>query len=164
MPCTGNAFKETGTTLKPIAVLTAILVVTLCLVARFMTGGWLIFPGMLVYPVIGITHIWCHAKTIPRFGRIERARMKLMAVSHMCLVIAFLLQWDVGDGPSWLTVTALLGKGPGWPNSDAPSWWPGSGDRPLLGVTINLLLYVPAVVSWVLLVQRRQRRLTQPTK
>ena len=79
---------------------------------------------------------------------------KLIAISHVLLVIAFLLQWDVGDNEPWLTITALLGKVLGYDVGDArtapPSWWPVR-DNWWAGILTNLLLFAPVIVTWMFL-------------
>jgi hypothetical protein len=118
---------------------------------RWETAGWLtilvLYPALLL--AVCVTHLYVHW----RASRTELAVGKLIAISHVLLVIAFLLQWDVGDGEPWLTITDLLGKVLGFARTAPPTWWPVRNNG-LAGILTNLLLFAPAIVTWMFLSAR----------
>lgn len=120
----------------------AIVAILASAVTKFATGGWyLIVLGLPLVAVL-VVHFFIHrfASRAPRPGV---SLLVLAIVSDLFLLGGFLLQWDIGDNPNpWLTITALTSGGPGYPGSDAPSWWPTS-------LAINFLVLVPAALSWV---------------
>lgn len=118
---------------------------------KFTTGGWLMLVGWLIYPLLGLAHCWFHSRALPKTGQPAGADTAKLLGSHALFLLAILLQVDGGDGPSWLTLRALLGEGRGHPGSQPPGWWPNF-------MVMNLLVFVPVFVSWAWL-KRRQHRL-----
>lgn len=110
----------------------------LSLILRFMTGGWYIILFGIPYLAVCGIHLGIH-----RFAgaRLPLGVTNLVALlgSNLILLLAFLLQEDAGDGPSWVTITALLRGGPGSDGAIPPAWF--SSFLPLLAV-------VPIAVSW----------------
>ncbi len=66
--------------------------------------------------------------------------MLAIALSHLCFIAAFLLQYDYGDGPGWLTVTWLL-KGIAKDPIEGTLW----GKYFLV---MNLFVFIPVWISW----------------
>jgi hypothetical protein len=119
-------------------------IIALCLFIQFRAPGWFFFMGILWWPFVGVVHFLSHSKALLRFrSSVQGSLLRLMVVSHILFIVAFLLQYDEGDGPGWLTITALLG------HREAPAWWP---DNPIM----NLCLFIPVLVTWVLLLKRRR--------
>ncbi len=116
-----------------------------CFLVRLMTGGWFILVGWIVYTPVCVFHaaLHWHASRSP-----SQRVVNMAVISNVLLILAFLLQWDIGDGLGWLTITALLGGGPGSPDSAPPSWWLKDQDVLLL---TDLLLFVPVIISWIIL-------------
>ena len=142
----------------------AIALIIFSLVARFIPVGWLLFipvgwfliPGVFFYPLISGAHYFFHDRAIPKLGSIRRSLLVLMLVSHSFFLLAFLLQWDFSESPnSWLTITAwfrLFGlRGSAQP----PAWWPAG--RAISPSNMNLLLFLPVVVTWLLLFMAAKR-------
>jgi hypothetical protein len=71
-----------------------------------------------------------------------------MLSSHALLIAAFLLQYDVGDGPGWLKISAILEGGPRGQYTMTPTWWPKE-----MEMRINLLLFVPVLATWIVLLR-----------
>lgn len=131
--------------IRPLLRTAAITVITFCEVIKFKTGGWFIlFPGMIFYPVIGLFHYYFHSRAIRSLTSISWAFTSLIAVSHLLLILAFLLQEDMGDGPSWLTITALLEKWFGAESSYPWAWWPSIP-------YMNVWVFLPVFVTWKIL-------------
>jgi hypothetical protein len=120
----------------------AVAVVTLCLMVQFQaSGGWYTIFGIFLWPAVGAMHLVAHSIRLKPDSKVSRPRMTLITVSHLLLISAFLLQYDQGDGPNWLTITALFGGGA------APTWWPNPG-------IMNLAVFLPVLVTWILLICR----------
>jgi hypothetical protein len=100
--------------------------------------GWLtLVPGLFLYPAVCIAHVTAHLRPATRFA--DRPELlDMILLSHGCLIAAFLLQYDLGDGPRWLTITEMLGI-------QLPSWWP----HEVVGIPLNFLLFGPAVWTWI---------------
>ena len=123
----------------------ALLVPITSLVARLYTGGWLIIMLGVIYLAIAGYHAVLHFKIAKRAEpRGGPALIKFVA-SHVTLLVAFLLPWDVGDGPSWLTISALLADGPGYSSAEWLRISPG------LGVIYDLALFIPTILSYVII-------------
>ena len=123
----------------------AIMIVGLCLFLQFkVCGGWFTIIGIFLWPLVGLTHLVAHSIKLPRSGKIQGSRLALITVSHLLFVVAFLLQYDQGDGPGWLTITALLGDSQAVGSKQPPEWWPDE-------LKENFVLFIPVFVTWVLL-------------
>lgn len=155
-----------GRSLRIFLWIIAIAVIAFCLVVRFSTGGWLIIPGLICYPFVSLLHFLFHSRAIAHSGSIHQEPgskaplLRLVAVSHILFILAFLFQYDVGDGwptrSDWLTITALLGGGPGARSARPPAWWPTT---PFM----NVCVFIPVIVTWALLL-RRHRVVHMPEK
>lgn len=142
--------------------LLAALVIALCFYLKFVTGGWLLLiPGLGMYPLLGIAHFYFNSQTLSRSEGYPLTIFISIAASHLFFVGAFLLQYDVGDGPDWLTITALLHGGPGRDSSPPPPWWPrfelSSTGMPGL-ILINLCPFVPTFITWILMKKNWQKK------
>jgi hypothetical protein len=135
-----------------------VLIIALCLYLKFITGGWLtLIPGLALYPLVSIFHYRFHSQALHRPERTPLSFFMLITISHFFFVGAFLLQYDVGDDPDWLTITALLHDGPGSEGSQPPSWWPRFEltYMGMLGSTlINLCIFIPTFITWILMHKR----------
>ena len=109
-----------------------------CFLLKWKYGGWLVlFPGMFLYPAVCIAHFIAHLR--PAQATVSRPQLlDRILLSHGCLFVAFLLQYDMGDGPAWLTITEMLGL-------QLPSWWPNE----VIGMVWNCLLFGPAAWTWI---------------
>ncbi len=137
----------------------AALITGLCLYLKFATGGWLMLTPMLgLYIVFSLLHFRFHSQALPHFQRTLHSFL-LVAISHILFVSAFLLQYDFGDDRGWLTITALMHDGPGSESSQPPRWWPlfeVSNDGGLLiGILLNICVFVPAFITWGLMRKRQ---------
>jgi uncharacterized membrane protein len=84
--------------------------VLLGLILKFVAGGWVVLFLIWWYLGIGVTHVVIHRKASQSIPE----NRPLAIVSNVLLLMAFLVQFDVGDGTCrWTTVTALL-YGPGF--------------------------------------------------
>jgi hypothetical protein len=114
-------------------------------------GGWFAIMLFVPYLAIWLAHTYVHWRAS---GNLRRRIMFLMAGSHFSLLVAFLLQWDIGDGESgWLTITVLLKNGRATP---LPQWWPQ-------GSLVNLLVFIPEVALLILLCWATRRKGTDET-
>jgi hypothetical protein len=127
---------------KPVRLRSGLLLGVLFLVAviKWETAGWfLITDGIVLYPTViafhGITHALALSRPAPFF-----VRLRVILISHLLLLIGFLLQLDVGDGPGWLAIAQLFGWK--WGNTLREHWWT---EYPLL---FNSLAFVPVAISW----------------
>jgi hypothetical protein len=128
--------------------LIAIVVVAFCLFIQFKTsGGWFTILGIFLWPVAGLIHLVAHSIRLPRSGGVQGSRLALVMVSHLLFIAAFLLQYDQGDGLGWLTITELLGQ------RGVAEWWPPGELNP---GSMNVVLFLPVLATWVLLIIRRQ--------
>jgi len=124
--------------------LVAVVVVALGLYCEKQSDGWGSIVGIFVlWPIAGVMHLAAHSIRLPRSGRIQGSRLALITVSHLLFIAAFLLQYDVGDGPGWLVITQFLGRG------GVPNWWP----NPFI---MNIAVFLPVLATWVLLIRRRR--------
>lgn len=115
-------------------------VIGLSFIARFYAGGWLLPFGLVVYSTIGLFHCLVHYRAVRPTERISWPIILAIALSHVLFVSAFLLQYDFGDGPGWLTITLLLR---------------GFKEDPIEGtlwgqhfVLMNLFVFIPVFFSW----------------
>jgi hypothetical protein len=116
----------------------AVVISAWCAYVKLKYGGWMtIVPGFVLYPAACIGHVVSHIPAAR--AAVERPRLLgMIVVSHLCLVAAFLVQYDMGDGPRWLTITELLGM-------DHPLWLPHEG----FGIPFNILVFAPVVWTWI---------------
>jgi hypothetical protein len=149
-PAVPQPLRTALTATAPLAtVATAIVVASWCLTLPWTYGGWFaLVPGIALYTVVCLGHFLVHLRAAREVGG-RRHLVHALAFSHIALVIAFLLQWDTGDGPTWLIITAMMGTGPGHSDSAPPGWWPGGS----VSVALNFALFVPVLWMW-----RRLRR------
>jgi hypothetical protein len=124
----------------------ALIVVSVSLFVQFTADdGWGAIAGMVLWPLIGLVHLIAHSVRLPRSGPISGSRIALISVSHLFLILGFLLQYDQGDSLGWLTITSLLEKMSLRSNNYPPAWWPD-------GLKNNFALFLPVFVTWVLLI------------
>lgn len=120
-------------------------VILISFAARFYAQGWLLVPfGLVVYAAISLFHCRFHYRAVRPCVPISRATIFSIALSHVLFVCAFLLQYDFGDGPGWLTITRLLEGSDGVDPIQGTLW----GEHFLL---MNLFVFTPVFVSWYLL-------------
>jgi hypothetical protein len=131
------------------------LTVLVSFALRWRTAGWLAIMWWTGYLVFGGAHVAVHAVHELREGSPRSPSRAL--ISNSLFLLAFLLQWDVGDTPGgWFTIAALPCGGPGGVSGIvgncpmAPDWWPGP--------IVNLALGVPVVATWILLLKRPDPR------
>jgi hypothetical protein len=138
----------------------AIASIGLASILKWEAGGWLIIMFGLGYLAAGLIHFVVHRHAAERLNTTYWA-LGLCIVSDLFLVIASLLQLDIGDNQyPWLTITALLNGGPG-DNAAAPSWWPQSALADVF-VAANIAVFVPVTASWAaLLLASRRRKVLQ---
>lgn len=124
----------------PTLVLALVLTILLCLITKLATFGWMTLVFGIPYLAICAIHAGVHASVARRVSTGGPRPLRWVLGSHAALVGAFLFQIDFSDADSWLTVTALLG----WRYrlGSAPWWLWDDG-------MINLVVFVPTVVSWL---------------
>src|SRR5262245_60462104 len=76
-------------------VIAALVVPAVALVARIYTGGWLILMLGVVYLALTIFHAVFHIRVAGRVARQGAPVLNYVIGSHVVLLAAFLLQWDV---------------------------------------------------------------------
>jgi hypothetical protein len=133
-------------------VIPLVLAVTVAWVTKVYAMGWLTMLLAVPYALVTVIHIMIHAMRLRLPGIMNNRELSLVLTSHCLLVGAFLVQWDAGDGLGWLTITALLGKGPGYPSSVPPRWWPRDA------ATTSILAFIPVVVTWVMIATSFRRQ------
>ena len=133
---------------RRLLVAAAVLVPLAGLAARLYTGGWLIVLLGVIYLAVAGYHAVLHFKIARRVESPGVPMLIKIIASHAALFVAFLLQWDVGDGPSWLTISALLAGGPGYLSAEWLRISPG------VGVIYDLALFVPVILSYVIIKRR----------
>lgn len=117
----------------------ALAVALVAIVIRAQNSGWAFLLFGPIYVVIGIVHVIVHRRVslAPRFGR---TMIAAVALSHVSLLAAPLLQSDFGDSSgTTLTIEQLLPKAY---SRDLRENFPRPND---------FLLFVPVVMSWVAL-------------
>jgi hypothetical protein len=115
------------------AVFAAVAAIFLSLFLRLQLLGWLIILFAIPYVVICLIHLLVHWKA-SRY--LTRTLWLLLISSNVYLILAFLLQWDIGDGESgWLIISWLL-----WREHASRSW---------PGVIMNILVFIPELVTLV---------------
>jgi hypothetical protein len=130
----------------------AMVIVGLCLFLQFkVSGGWFTIIGIFLWPLVGLMHLVAHSMKLPRSGKIEGSQLTLITVSHLLFIVAFLLQYDQGDGPGWLTITAWLRDSQVIGSRQPPKWWPDE-------LKNNFVLFIPVIVTWVLLLRSPGRQ------
>ena len=80
-----------------------------CIAMKLATAGWFIFPGFFAFPVVFLAHLFASFYLATRPTPLTSWAACVALTSNAILLIAFLFQFDIGDGPGWLTVTALYG-------------------------------------------------------
>lgn len=132
----------------------AVLTVLVSLALKWHTTGWLAIMWGIPYLVLGGAHVAAHATC--EFRPCSRRSPSRALISNGLFLLAFLLQWDVGDTPvGWFTITALPCGGPGGVSGivgnclTAPGWWPGP--------IANVALFIPVAATWILLLKKPSR-------
>lgn len=101
----------------------------------FRSGGWLSCIFALGYIAILVFHIIANRRVLRLPDQFVLLRS---ACSSLLLVVAFLLQYDAGDGYAWLAYRALM-FGAGQEKAQPPTWWPGGLANPVLFIPWFLL-------------------------
>jgi hypothetical protein len=117
--------------------------VALAAITKVFAMGWFTLLFLVPYALVLVVHAVIHIREIRRPGPVHGKPLTLILTSHALLLGAFLVQWDAGDGLGWITATALLGEGPGYPGSIPPRWWPQDEG------TFNVVAFLPVVASWI---------------
>jgi len=102
------------------------------------SGGWIfVVVGIFVFPVLLIAHSFIHVQAIRK-----KPRVRVIVISHLVLLTAFLLRVDSGDASSFIALDVIawrLGI-----DIRAPAWMGGP-----LGQVLDLFLFVLVTVSWL---------------
>ncbi len=102
------------------------------------TGGWfLVLVGVFVFPALLIAHCFVHVQAIRK-----RPQVRVILISHLVLLTAFLLRVDGGDAGSFIAMDAIA-----WRfgiDLRAPDWMGGP-----IGQILDLFLFVLVAVSWL---------------
>jgi hypothetical protein len=123
----------------------AVIVCSVAFFLRFVTGGWYILAGFVPYILICLAHYGVHSYAASRSSPITHSLIWLFLLSNIFLLAAFLFQYDEGDGPGWLTITAFLD-------------WRFSGTvLSEYGLFYNGLLFTPVLATWILLMLRTRK-------
>ncbi len=133
---------------RKMLVILVILNIAVAWVTKVYATGWLTLLLVVPYALVTVIHTAVHILPLLRHHPMNRRQLTLIFTSHFLLAGAFLVQWDAGDGLGWLTISALLGKGPGYPDATPPLWWPRNA------ATFNIVVFVPVAVTWVLMTFR----------
>ena len=126
-------------------------VVSGCLFARIVGAGWLlVVPGLLLYPIVVGFHLRLHWRALRGKSVVSDKALVRVLASHVLLATAFLLQYDFGDvsGGS-LVLESLFGSRGG-----RLSLW--LDQNTVFALPWNVLLFVPALISWTLLRRTQQ--------
>jgi hypothetical protein len=160
-----DLFAGASTTHSFRAICISLAVVGVCLWMKFSTAGWLIIPGVIVYPGLCVVHFVVHYR-----ARHNLSTWRTVVVSHLLFVTGFLLQWDQADSQDWLTITALLGS-----RNGVPRWWPipaflnfmnsrrlhlqwfTGGAVLVVMILLSLAVFVPTFVTYVMMFRTRYR-------
>ncbi len=134
--------------IRRLLIAVAVIVPLAALVARGYAGGWFIIMLGAVYLAVAIYHAVIHIGIARRVAPLDGAAILKIVAAHAVLLIAFLLQWDVGDGPSWLTISALLAGGPGASRAEWMRLSLGAG------ALYDIALLVPVVLLDVMIKRR----------
>ena len=123
--------------------------VLLALILKAIAGGWFVFLFVWFYLAIqALPDVVIHrraSQSIPQ----KRA---LAIVSNVLLLMAFLVQFDEGDGPCrWTTITGLL-YGRGFEPCFNEAYF-----KQINSVLVDAIAFVPVAITWHFLLQKRGR-------
>jgi hypothetical protein len=121
----------------------------LTVVVKVIFAGWFILFEAPIGLFFGtaILHVSLRACVISIMTlRPPVSFLLLLMLSDALLFATALFRWDIGDGPDWLTLTAMLGEGPGHASSSPPAWL---RLREGGGLLYNFVLYVPVALCWI---------------
>jgi hypothetical protein len=122
--------------------------VLLALILKAIAGGWFVFLFVWFYLAIGVAHVVIHRKASQSIPQ-KRA---LAIVSNVLLLMAFLVQFDEGDGPCrWTTITGLL-YGRGFEPCFNEAYF-----KQINSVLVDAIAFVPVAITWHFLLQKRGR-------
>ncbi len=117
---------------------TLLAVVLLSAAIILNTGGWfLALVGIFIFPVLLFAHCLVHVQAIRK-----RPQVRVILISHLVLLTAFLLRVDGGDASSFIAMDGIA-----WRfgiDFRAPDWMGGP-----IGQVLDLLLFVLVAVSWL---------------
>lgn len=109
------------------------------------SGGWASLAWVPLCLVAGALHSVINVRLARRVW--SRRVIALSLTSSALFLLAFFLQVDVGDGPSWIVGSAWFERAGGvriW----LPRWWQGWW---------NFAAFIPLVVAWVVMVRETGR-------
>jgi hypothetical protein len=108
------------------------------------TGGWEMI--IIALPLLGfcVAHFLIQRRSARKVAVWNALTIAPFALADLVLLEVILLPPHVGDGPEWLTVTALISGGGGNNLTEPPSWDPGV----LLGVLVLLAWGLLVAASW----------------
>src|SRR5207248_11295884 len=109
------------------------------------TGGWEIFLVGLPLLAACVAHFLIQRLSVRNVDTWSGWAIVPFVLADLILLEVILLQVHVGDGPTWLTITAIVGGGGGSNLTEPPSWDPGV----LLGVLVFLAWGLVVVASSV---------------
>ena len=124
----------------------ALLTALLSMLIRTLAPGWMLILGLklLIYPIICVAHWIIHFFSLP--PPVSKFQARLATTSNALLIAAFAFQIDFGDGPcGMMPITTIF-------------WWLGLASDCPFKISertvpwIDALLYVPVIVTWLLLV------------
>lgn len=130
----------------PLLFVTGAIAASIATVLKVKFGGWFILyeGGLGILFGAAIAHVALRAFAIST--KAGPAATQILLLSDVIFVLSALFRWDVGDGPDWLVITAMLHGGPGAQAATPPAWLhltEGSG------VLYNISLYIPLVLCWI---------------
>jgi hypothetical protein len=124
----------------------AVVAVLAGLYLKIATGGWLVLILGPVYLAAAALHLLVHWRVSRMDDAFLGRSVALLAISHVAVAGAYLLQWDTGDSYAWLTVTAMMNGAGHWA-ARPPSWVPVQEN----GLGYDLWLFIPVVAADVAL-------------
>jgi hypothetical protein len=89
------------------------------------TGGWEMLVVALPLLAICVGHFLLQRAAAGKVAGWSAWAILPFALADLILLQVILLQEHVGDGPTWLTITAIVGGGAGSNLTEPPSWNPG---------------------------------------
>ena len=130
----------------PFLFIVGVLAATLSTILKASYGGWFILgEARSGLPFTSaVFHVTLRASALLKKDKVVPAW--LLLTTDILFLPTALLRWDIGDGPDWLTITALLGSGMGYPDSEPPAWL---GLSYANGGVYNLTLYIPVALCWL---------------
>jgi hypothetical protein len=107
----------------------------------FYQFAWLRLALSPMYCAVVASHIVIHVWIANRAAPPDRRTICIIIASHVGLLAAVLLQYDVINPPGWIVIDELVGHHP-----ITPAWLRGRE-----GVGYDFALFVPVLLSYLLL-------------